>query len=650
MTLSRYEGWRVVSILSVVAVILSAVAPGAASAEQARPDGTHLRGTGVARAAFVEAGRVVRIAGPTPMVAAALPDPRLVVDATGPGDPYRVHQWGLDAVGEGTLLGGERGTGTTVAVVDSGVDAGRPELAHAVVDGWSVFGDDWGSDTLGHGTGVAGIIAARADDGRGMAGLADGVDLVSVKVVDEEGGAWASDVAEGILWAVDRGVDIINVSLTTDVDAPVLRSAVRTAVEEGVLVVASAGNHGADGNPTMYPAATTGVVGVAALDDTWSPPGFASHGDWVDLAAPGVRVFTTAPGGRHVVVNGASFAAPFVVGALAQLLSVAPDTTEGTISPASAVERLQDAAVDLGPPGWDPRTGAGALDLAAALVGLGARRVPAVDRSNRASALSRAAVGDGRARAAVLVSDAGWADALAATSLAGPDVPLLLAGADGLPSATLGELSRVLPGGSSVMLVGGAAALPAIVEDQLAGHGWTPVRLAGASRVETALAVADSASLADADTVLLASADSWVDAVAGGIVAARLHVPLLLTPGDALHPAVAAHLATRHPRRVVLLGGTAALSAEVEAQVAAAAGVAPSRTAGSDRRATAEAIREQLLSDVAGVTVIDGWGDTGWVSGLASAPLGLPIVLAPGPANTADTARVTRQRVVDAVG
>ena len=650
MRWSRHEGRSVVSILWVVAVVLSAVAPGAAAAESARPDGTHLRGTGAARAAFVEAGRVVRIAGPAPTVAAVLPDPRLVVDATDPGDPYRVHQWGLDAVGEGTLLGGERGAGITVAVVDSGVDAAHPELARAVVDGWSVFGDDWGSDTLGHGTGVAGIIAARADDGRGMSGLADGVDLVSVKVVDDDGGAWASDVAEGILWAVDRGVDIINVSLTTDVDAPVLRSAVRTAVEEGVLVVASAGNHGADGNPMMYPAATTGVVGVAALDDTWSPPGFASHGDWVDLAAPGVRVFTTAPGGRHVVTNGASFAAPFVVGALAQLLSVAPDTMGGAISSVSAVARLQDTAVDLGPAGRDPRTGAGALDLAAALVGLGARRVPAVDRSDRASALSRAAVGDGRARAAVLVGDAGWADALAATSLAGPDVPLLLAGADGLPPATLQELSRVLPRGSSVMLVGGAAALPAIVEDQLVGHGWTPVRLAGASRVETALAVADSASLASADTVLLASADGWADAVAGGIVAARLHVPLLLTAGDALHPAVAAHLATRHPRRVVLLGGPSALSAEVEAQVAAAAGVSPSRTAGSDRRATAEAIREQLLPDVAGVTVIDGWGDTGWVSGLASAPLGLPIVLAPGPASTADTARVTRQRVVDAVG
>ena len=170
MSPTRRGGWsgrsRCGSVLLVVAALLVA-APAAAVTEGPAQDTTsHVR------AAFVEAhvdgARVVRIAGAGPDAARVLPDPRLFVDAVDRGDPYRVHQWGLDVIGEEVLLGGERGAGITVAVVDSGVDATHPELAGAVVDGWSVFGTDWGHDSLGHGTAVAGIIAARADDGTGM--------------------------------------------------------------------------------------------------------------------------------------------------------------------------------------------------------------------------------------------------------------------------------------------------------------------------------------------------------------------------------------------------------------------------------------------------------------------------------------------------
>ena len=653
MSPTRRGGWsgrsRCGSVLLVVAALLVA-APAAAVTEGPAQDTTsHVR------AAFVEAhvdgARVVRIAGAGPDAARVLPDPRLFVDAVDRGDPYRVHQWGLDVIGEEVLLGGERGAGITVAVVDSGVDATHPELAGAVVDGWSVFGTDWGHDSLGHGTAVAGIIAARADDGTGMAGLADAVDIVSVKVVDPDGGAWASDVAEGVLWAVDRGVDVINISLTTDVDAPVLRHAVGIAMAEGVVVVASAGNHGSDGNATMYPAAVEGVVGVAPLEESLAGTTFGSHGDWVDLSAPGTRVFTTAPGRGHTVVTGGSFAAPFVVGALAHLLSVAPHTTAGPLSPDSAIQRLLDSTVDVGRSGWDERTGAGALDLAAALVDLGPRRILRWGRAERAASLAATAIGDGRATSAVLVSDDGWADALSGTGLVGPDVPLLLAGRGGVPAATRRELSRVLPRGSEVVLLGGEQVLPQLVADELEAVGWVPVRVSGPSRIETALAVASRPSLAESDTVLLASADGWVDAVAGGVAAARLDVPLLLTPGDVLHPAVAGHLAALQPTRIVLLGGPAALSKDLEEKVAATTGVTPTRAGGPDRRETAEAIRDLLLDDVAGMTVIAGWDADAWVDGLAAAPIGLPIAIAPesGSATIQSSGVLaTRQRVVDA--
>ena len=142
MSPTRRGGWSGGSccglVLLVVAVLLVA-APAAATTEGPAQDTTsHVR------AAFVEphvdGARVVRIEGAGPETAQALPDPRLFVDAVDRGDPFRVHQWGLDVIGEEVLLGGERGAGITVAVVDSGVDATHPELAGTVVDGWSVFG------------------------------------------------------------------------------------------------------------------------------------------------------------------------------------------------------------------------------------------------------------------------------------------------------------------------------------------------------------------------------------------------------------------------------------------------------------------------------------------------------------------------------
>ncbi|MEO2105851.1 MAG: cell wall-binding repeat-containing protein, partial [Actinomycetota bacterium] len=237
------------------------------------------------------------------------------------------------------------------------------------------------------------------------------------------------------------------------------------------------------------------------------------------------------------------------------------------------------------------------------------------------------------------------------TGLVGPDVPLLLAGRGGVPAATRRELSRVLPGGSEVVLLGGEQVLPQLVADELEAGGWVPVRVSGPSRIETALAVASWSSLAESDTVLLASADGWVDAVAGGVAAARLGAPVLLTPGDVLHPAVAAHLAALQPTTIVLLGGPAALSMDLEEAVAATTGVTPTRAGGMDRRETAEAIRDLLLDDVAGMTVIDGWDADAWVDGLAAAPLGLPIAIAPesGSATIQSSGVLaTRQRVVDA--
>ena len=574
--------------------------------------------------------QVLRIAAPTVAQAAALPDVRVHVD--GAGDPYRVHQWGLDAVGATRVLPGERGDGIVVAILDSGVQASHPELSGAVLPGWSAFGDDPTVDVLGHGTGVAGIIAARADDDLGMAGMADGVAILPVKVVDDHGAGWASDVAEGIIWAVEQGADVINLSLTATQDAPVLQDAVAHAAAADVPVIASAGNHGAEGSPTVWPAAYDGVVGVAAVDEDHAPADFASAGTWVDVAAPGVDVFTAAPDG-YQVVDGGSFAAPHVAAATAILLAARrdqPAVRSALPSRADAVEAVLTAADDLGEPGPDTATGAGLLDVGDALVGLGPRVVGG-DPATTAAQMSATLVGRGRAAHAVVVSQDAWADALPATALAGLGNPILLAG-DTLPEATRIELQRALPQDATVHILGGTQAVSATTQAELAAMGFTVRRHAGATRIHTALAVAGIiADQAPVEEVLIASAAGWADAVAGGVLAARTGAPVLLSDPHALDPAVADLLTRIAPRTVTLLGGTAVLSAQVEADVAAATGLAPGRLAGPTRLATALAVATAAAAEglvAGGATVIDGYDAHGWVAGLTAAPLGLPLVMA----------------------
>lgn len=238
------------------------------------------------------------------------------------------------------------------------------------------------------------------------------------------------------------------------------------------------------------------------------------------------------------------------------------------------------------------------------------------------------------------------ADSLAGTALTG-DGPLLFSAANGLPADTADEVRRVLTPGGRVYLLGGTAAIGTPVASALAAGGYEVVRLEGATRVETALAVADEvrrraaaagAATAGGGDVLLARASgtpevpsaAWADAVTAGAVAASGGTPVLLTPGDVLHPAVAAWLAADAPARTVLLGGEAALSPAVADAVPA-----PQRVSGPDRVATAAAVARELSgAPDAGprrVVAIDGHRGDGWAYGLAAGGLaadaGAPVLL-----------------------
>ncbi|HSO04452.1 MAG TPA: S8 family serine peptidase, partial [Candidatus Limnocylindrales bacterium] len=180
-------------------------------------------------------------------------------------EPFGVDQWGLSAVHADGAWTVTRGGGVTVAVVDSGVDATHPDLAGRVLPQIDFVDDPWTGDPTGHGTHVAGIIAASLD-GAGVAGLANEVNILPIRVMDATGSGDFLTIASGIVEAVDQGAKVINLSLGSAYSSDIIAAAVGYAVDSGVTVIAAGGNSYAEGNPVSYPAALPGVVAVSSVN------------------------------------------------------------------------------------------------------------------------------------------------------------------------------------------------------------------------------------------------------------------------------------------------------------------------------------------------------------------------------------------------
>jgi subtilisin family serine protease len=283
---------------------------------------------------------------------------------TGP-DPGRPLQWGLDAVGADVAWNVTRGTGVTVAVVDTGV-APAPDLAGRLLPGWNVLtADANAADDNRHGTHVAGTIAEDAGNTLAEAGLAPEAQILPVKVLDATGSGSDSDVAAGIAWAATHGARVINLSLGAPAPSHILADAVRSAVSHGVTVVAAAGN---DGGRPGYPARLPGVIAVGAIDRSLAVAAFSARGRGLDLVAPGVGVVQQTLGDRpgswsEQSFDGTSMAAPHVSATAALVLASGRATT-----PATVALRLERTAQDLGQRGWDSASGFGLVraDLAVA--------------------------------------------------------------------------------------------------------------------------------------------------------------------------------------------------------------------------------------------------------------------------------------------
>lgn len=234
-----------------------------------------------------------------------------------PDDPWWGEEWGLAQIGLPALWRRTVGdSATVIAVVDTGVDPSRPDLAGALLPGEDVTDGSAGTgDTVGHGTFVAEIAVGRGDDGVGAAGVCWRCRVLPVRVAPQ-GPTTAEELARGIRFAAEHGANVINVSFVLSGPDPTVAAAVAYAQQLGALVVAAAGNDGSTG-PT-FPASLPGVVGVVATDGSGRAYPWSTHGPWATVAAPGCATVAGADG-RPTSFCGSSAAAPVVSG-LAGLL------------------------------------------------------------------------------------------------------------------------------------------------------------------------------------------------------------------------------------------------------------------------------------------------------------------------------------------
>jgi thermitase len=265
-------------------------------------------------------------------------------------------QWGLRKIEAPAAWDKTLGNGVRVAVVDTGIDGGHPDLESKIamqkdlVDNDGVAEDD----ADGHGTHVAGTVGAATNNGRGVAAVCPGCKLMVAKSGGGgENGFTDADIAQGIYWSVNNRARVINLSVGGEEFSWALKHAVDYAWERRVVVVAAAGNE--DTDTPSYPAAYGHAISVVATNTSDRKSPFSNYGSTVDVAAPGVNILSTVPGAGYETKSGTSMASPHVA-ALAGLLA-SQDRSAPEIR-----RRIQSTATDIGAEGKDRFFGSGLIN------------------------------------------------------------------------------------------------------------------------------------------------------------------------------------------------------------------------------------------------------------------------------------------------
>jgi thermitase len=210
-----------------------------------------------------------------------------------------------------------------IAVLDTGIDKDQKDLSGKVIAEVNLSDSNTVEDVYGHGTHIAGVISAWANNSAGVDGLAPDCRLLNVKVADDQGRFDSEVAARGVTWAVDRGAKVINMSLVSYEPSSSLEDAINYAWSKGAVIVAAAGNLA--GDKIVYPAYYSRCIAVAATDSNDCVVSWSSHGDWVDVAAPGVNIYSTLPENKYGYKSGTSMAAAYVTGVAGLLFAIEED-------------------------------------------------------------------------------------------------------------------------------------------------------------------------------------------------------------------------------------------------------------------------------------------------------------------------------------
>ncbi|MHA7139610.1 S8 family serine peptidase [Rossellomorea arthrocnemi] len=475
-----------------------------------------------------------------------------------------------------------------VGVVDSGIDLNHPDLQTAIVGGKNFIHEgEPPLDHDGHGTHVAGLIGAATNNSVGVSSIGKNVKLMPIKVF--EGNTTSmSTVIKGIEYAVDQGVDVINLSLGSYSNMKSLEDVVQYASSKGVIVVGASGNDNDD--MVVFPAVYPNVLGVGSVDtSTLKKAEFSNFGPSVDVVAPGTDVLSTGIG-RYINMEGTSMStgivssiaamikqqAPYLTGH--QVMKIIEDTSQTTDENYSLGKGLVNADAALKYIHTKNRlAGANSVSTSVEISKEGWRKLDEKELAINNQKLSGKFV--------ILASGDTFADSLAASPLASYlDSPILLVKQSRISEKVLSEIKRL--GADHIVIVGGEEALSGNVEKELRGLEVSSHRLFGETRYETNLAINKTIPF-NTNKAFIVSGEDYPDALSIASYSGVLKYPIIFTKKDSLAASLKQYIRTEEITKVYVIGGEAVISKTVENTLPS-----PYRISGEDRYSTNKAIQD----------------------------------------------------------